>query len=163
MINKLKSEFENFYNASSNFMFVDGYSGIGKSLFAKQICEDINRINGDISAVLTNVSSRGSGKEFITSLIRRMDENLLRNSTLFELKSHLLTLLSQHKLLVIDGSQNLLISNRSLVNHFILLSWIVEQTNIKVLYLGAIPLQLYLESLYIVDINRRSVHYSLIA
>lgn len=163
MFSNLKSEIENFYTSLADFMFVDGYSGIGKSLFAKQICEDINRITIVSSAVLTNVPSSGSEKEFIISLLRRMDENPLRNTTLLELKSLLLSILSQYLILVIDDSQNLLISNRSMVNHFSLLSWIVEQTNIKVLYLGTLPLQSRIESLNIANINRRSIHYSLSA
>ncbi|NOU74710.1 AAA family ATPase [Paenibacillus sp. LMG 31458] len=162
MFNNLKSEIENFYTSPADFMFVDGYSGIGKSLFAKQICEDINRVTIVSSAVLTNVPSSGSEKEFIIALLRKMDFNPLRNTTL-ELENQLLLTLSRYLILVIDESQNLLISNKMMLNHFSLLSRVVDQTNIKVLYIGTLPLQSRIESLNIANINRRSIHYSLIA
>ncbi|WP_082614777.1 AAA family ATPase [Paenibacillus sp. Soil787] len=142
-------------------MFVDGYSGIGKSLFAKQ-CEDINRITIVNSAVLTNVPRSGSEKEFIISLLRKMDLNPQRNTTL-ELENQLLLTLSRFLILVIDDSQNLLISNRMMLKHFSLLFRFVYQTNIKVLYIGTLPLQSRIETLNIANINRRSIHYSLIA
>ncbi|WP_171637770.1 AAA family ATPase [Paenibacillus plantarum] len=162
MFNNLRSEIENFYTSTADFMFVDGYSGTGKSLFAMHICEDINRVTIINSAVLTNVPSSGSEKEFIISLLRKMDLNPLRKTTL-ELEAQLLLTISQYLILVIDDSQNLLISNRLILKHFSLLSRVVDQTNIKVLYMGTLPFQSHIESMNIANINRRSIHYSLIA
>lgn len=76
-----------------------------------------------------------------------------------DLKTILLKKLSNCRYLVIDDSQNLLISSKLLMNHFLLMSWLVNETNIKVLYLGTVPFEGMLEDFD--TIYRRSVVYNL--
>lgn len=82
-----------------------------------------------------------------------------RNMPKADLKTFLLKKLSNCRCLVIDDSQNLLISYRLLLNHFLFMSWLVNETNIKVLYLGTVPFEGKLEEYD--TIRRRSVVYNL--
>jgi Cdc6-like AAA superfamily ATPase len=68
MFTYLKLSFENFLNSSSAcFMFVDGYTGIGKTLFAKEILKDFNvSSNGEVKALQAPYIY--SEREFISSL-----------------------------------------------------------------------------------------------
>jgi len=68
-------------------------------------------------------------REFILSLLREENEvDSYKNMTKGVLITTLLKKLSNCKCLVIDDSQNLLISRRSLMNHFLFMSWLVNET-----------------------------------
>lgn len=82
-----------------------------------------------------------------------------KNKPKADLKTILLKKLSNCRYLVIDDSQNLLISRKLLMNHFSFMSWFVNETNIKVLYLGTVPFEGMLEDYDI--IYKRSVVYNL--
>ncbi|MBA2939825.1 AAA family ATPase [Paenibacillus sp. CGMCC 1.16610] len=160
MFTDLKLEFEKFLNHSfANFMFVDGVSGMGKTSFAKETINEFNNLHkGETSVLLTQAPYIDNEREFIRSLLR--DEFVFnKKMSKTNLKTILLTKLSNCRYLVIDDSQNLLISRRLLMNHFWLMSWLVNETNIKVMYLGTIPFQEFLEEYD--TIFRRSVVYNL--
>jgi hypothetical protein len=69
--------------------------------------------------------------------------------------------LSDTKIIVIDDSQNLLISKKLVDHHFLFMSWLVNMTNVKVLYLGTLPFQELFSSSPIEyqTILRRSLHF----
>lgn len=160
MFTELKQSFEKFIiHSPANFMFVDGSTGVGKTTFARGLIRDFNNSNTDeTSVIITQAPYIDNEREFILSLLR--EEMLLyKNRTKVELKTILLNKLSNCKFLVIDDSQNLLISRRLLMNHFLLMSWLVNETNIKVLYLGTVPFKRMLEDFD--TIYRRSIVYNL--
>jgi tRNA uridine 5-carbamoylmethylation protein Kti12 len=140
-------------------MFVDGYTGIGKTSFAKETIREFNNLHiGETSVLLTQAPYIDNEREFILSLLRE-EMVFYKNMPKADLKTILLKKLSNCKYLVIDDSQNLLISRRLLMNHFLFMSWLVNETNIKVLYLGTVPFEGMLESYD--TIYRRSVVYNL--
>ena len=73
MLTELKINFENFLNRSSvNFMFVDGYSGIGKTSFAREMIREFNDLhNGETSVLLTQTPYIDNEREVYTLIIER--------------------------------------------------------------------------------------------
>lgn len=162
MLTDLKMNFEKFLNHSSdNFMFVDGYTGIGKTSIAKETIREFNNLHvGETSVLLTQAPYINSERQFIISLLREEKAILFyKNMHIVDLKTLLLKKLSICKCLVIDDSQNILSSRRHLKNHFLLMSWLVDETNIKVLYLGTSPFEQRLLEDF--GIYKRSVVYNL--
>lgn len=160
MFTDLKQSFEKFINHSpASFMFVDGSTGIGKTTFAKELISEFKYLNTDETPViLTQAPYIDNEREFILSLLRE-EMVFYKNRPKADLKNILLKKLSNCRCLVIDDSQNLLISYRLLLNHFLFMSWLVNETNIKVLYLGTVPFEGRLEEYD--TIRRRSVVYNL--
>jgi Cdc6-like AAA superfamily ATPase len=166
MFTDLNLNFDNFLNKSAaHFMFVDGYTGVGKTTFAKQLLKEFKSIKneGKGSVVLTQAPYIDSEREFIISMLRE-EMVFYRNIPVTDLKTLLLTKLSNCKILVIDDSQNLLTSSKLEMNHFLFMSWLVNQINIKVLYLGTLPFQPLFDTSSLQvhhTINRRSIYYHL--
>lgn len=141
-------------------LFIDGPTGVGKTLFSYEFAKEHKDINGKDYMLLTTIVPMASINQFLNSLIfpggykntlnnlvQRFEYQLIQNKT---------------KILIIDESQNLLLNKRICEAHFNFMYSLVNRVDIKVIYLGKEPFEKFNLPVSI-KIRSLSVKYDLVS